>query len=119
VGGGGGGARVPPGFQSSIKCRTMFKTTLGLGLGSAKSSDLNVSQKTAISTVSTGKKITACLSSHFREINLNVGLFFKTGIFENFGEEKETVLSEAFTTKIWPGNKKCATVILCYCIVLL
>ncbi len=50
-GGGGGGlgghvTNIPPGFQSSTKYRTMFKTTLGLGLGSAKSSDLNVSHKT-------------------------------------------------------------------------
>ncbi len=48
-GGGGHVTNIPPGFQSSIKCRTMFKTTLGLGLGSAKSSDLNVSQKNVIS----------------------------------------------------------------------
>jgi hypothetical protein len=81
----------------------MFKTTLGLGLGSAKSSDLNVSHKTAIS-VNWYKKINNLSIISFREINLNVELFFITGLFENFGEEKETVLSEAFTTKIWPGK---------------
>jgi hypothetical protein len=61
----------------------MFKTTLGLGLGSAKSSDLNVSK------LSTGKKITACLSSHFREINLNVELFVKQEYLKTLEKKKK------------------------------